>query len=164
MRVVLRQATECDMSFAFEAKRRALGPFIKSRWGWDEEFQLDLHKQRWGEKPQFIVLNENTLIGTVSIQEGLDCIRFGEFYLLPEYQGKRLGSEILASVLQRADEAALPVKLEYLKWNPVASRYQRYGFEITSETDVHFLAVRKPVTLTSGCGDRSTHSSNHRKN
>jgi hypothetical protein len=49
-------------------------------------------------------------------------------------------------VLKRADEAGLPVKLEYLKWNPVASLYQRYGFETTSETDVHYFAVRKPLT------------------
>ena len=146
MRVALRQGTECDMSFAFEAKRQALGPYIRSKWGWSEEFQLALHKQRWSEKPWFLILLENTPIGTVSIQEEPDFIRFGEFYLLPEYQGKGLGSEILASVLKRADEAGLPVKLEYLKWNPVASLYQRYGFETTSETDVHYFAVRKPLT------------------
>ena len=146
MRVVLRQATESDMSFAFEVKRQALGPYIRSKWDWNEEFQLDLHKQRWSERPRLIILHEDTPIGTVSIEEGPDSIRFGEFYLLPEYQGRGLGSEVLASVLKRADELRRPVKLEYLKWNPVASLYQRHGFEITSESDVHFFAERKPLT------------------
>jgi GNAT superfamily N-acetyltransferase len=114
MRLALRPATERDLSFAFEAKTQALGPYIRSKWGWDQEFQLGLHKQRWSKKSWFIVLLKDTPIGTVPVQDGPVFIRFGESYLLPEHQGKGLGSEILAGVLKRAEEAQLPVKLEYL--------------------------------------------------
>jgi len=67
-----------------------------------------------------------------------------EFYLLPQFQGQGIGSKLLQSVLDRADELALPVKLEYLKWNPVGSLYLRHGFEIASQNDTHFFVVRQP--------------------
>jgi hypothetical protein len=44
-----------DFEFAFQAKKDAMGPHISARWGWDEEYQLSVHKQRWSEKPWFIV-------------------------------------------------------------------------------------------------------------
>ncbi len=33
----------------------------------------------------------------------------------------------------------LPVRLRYLKWNPVGSLYRRNGFQQVGESDVHFL-------------------------
>ncbi|KZL19829.1 hypothetical protein PsAD2_01650 [Pseudovibrio axinellae] len=44
-------AMQCDQKFAFEAKRAAMGRHIISRWGWDEDFQWQLHLQRYNEKP-----------------------------------------------------------------------------------------------------------------
>ena len=82
--------------------------------------------------------------GTLSVEEFSDHIRFGEFYLFPDYQGRGIGSWLLQSVLNRADVLSLPVRLEYLKWNPVGSLYLRHGFEIVSHNDTHFFMVRSP--------------------
>ena len=148
MQVTLRPAQDSEMLFAFEIKRQALGPYVEAKWGWNEDDQLSLHQQKWSEKPWFIVQLANTKVGTVSIQEHPDFIRFGEFYLLPEYQGKGLGSQILSCVLEDADRDCLPVKLEYLKWNPVGSLYRRHGFRIISESHIHYFAERKPTFTT----------------
>jgi hypothetical protein len=39
----------------------------------------------------------------------------------------------------------LPMRLRYLKWNPVGSLYRREGFRQVGETDIHFLMERAPV-------------------
>lgn len=144
MKSTLRPAADSDFEFAFRAKKDALGPHVVARWGWDEEYQLAVHKQRWNEKPWYIVMLGERPIGTVSIQEQSGCARFGEFYLLGEFRSKGLGTAILTEFLAVCDRAKRSVELEYLKWNPVGLLYRRHGFEVVSENETHYFMVRKP--------------------
>ncbi|MEC5384797.1 GNAT family N-acetyltransferase [Uliginosibacterium sp. H3] len=146
MQTRLRPATPEDFAFAFEAKREALGPHIRARWAWNEDFQREIHGQRWQERPWFIIEIDGLPIGTLSVEEHADHMRFGEFYLLPAWQGRGIGSDLLRATLRRADELALPVRLEYLQWNPVGSLYLRHGFKQVSESATHFFLVREPGT------------------
>ena len=129
--------------FAFEAKKQAMRVTIESKWGWDEAFQLALHEQRWGEKPWFIIEDDGQGIGTVSLHQIDDkTLRFGEFYLLDSYRNKGIGTGVLEGVLKDCDAKGLRVVLEYLRWNPVGSLYKRYGFIVTSESDIHYFMER----------------------
>lgn len=145
MNIELRPCTDEDFEFAFEAKRQALGPHIDSKWGWDEEYQRSVHELRWKEKPWFLVTLDKEAIGTVSIHYlAEELVRFGEFYLLIEYQGQGIGENVLKSFLAKCDRYRQRVKLEYLKWNPVGSLYKRNGFRIVSENDIHYFLEREP--------------------
>ena len=73
-----------------------------------------------------------------------DFIRLGEFYLMPERQRRGLGTRILRHCLSLADDAGLPVCLEYLKWNPAGTLYRREGFVVIGETDIHYQ-MQRPV-------------------
>lgn len=142
-RIALRPAVEADCQFAFEAKRHALGPHIMVRWAWDEAWQLALHRRRWLERPWSIIEAAGVPIGTLSLAEKSDHIQFGEFYLLPAFQGQGVGGRLLGEVTAHADGARLPIHLEYLKWNPVGSLYRRHGFERVGENDIHYFMVRR---------------------
>jgi GNAT superfamily N-acetyltransferase len=130
--------------FSFEVKRAALGPYIVERWGWDEDAQRRFHRERFGEKPFFRIIHDERSVGTLSLLRESDHLRFGEFYLFPEHQRRGLGSRILQHCLSLADRLSLPVRLEYLKWNPVGSLYRRHGFTPTGETEIHWLMERAP--------------------
>jgi GNAT superfamily N-acetyltransferase len=134
--------SEDDLDFAFEAKRAAMGPHIIGRWGWDEAFQRDLHRRRYQEKPFFEVRRAGQRLGTVSFQVLTDHVRFGEFYLFPAHQGQGTGSAILVHCLAVADRLRLPVRLEYLWWNPVASLYRRHGFAEIARSEIHCFMER----------------------
>src|SRR6185369_628850 len=138
----LRPVREDDFEFAFEAKRDAMGPHITAKWGWNEELQLKMHQIRWSEKPWQIILLGDVAIGTVSANWQRTHLQFGEFYVLSAYRGKGLGSSILKDTLAEADRRDIEVRLEYLKWNPVASLYQRHGVRVVRESDIHIYAVR----------------------
>jgi GNAT superfamily N-acetyltransferase len=84
-------------------------------------------------------------VGTVSVRRIGDHIRFGEFYLFPDYQGKGLGTRVLRHCLSLADEQGVPVRLEYLKWNPVGTLYRRHGFAVIGETGIHWFMERAPM-------------------
>jgi len=103
-----------------------------------------MHQVRFAEKPFFAIWWADSAVGVLSWSVCLDHARFGEFYLFYRYQGRGLGSRILEHALAQADAANLPVRLEYLKWNPVGTLYKRYGFFVTHETDSHFFLERRP--------------------
>ena len=144
MNIELKEVTEKDFDFAFEAKKQAMGPHIVSKWGWDEDFQLSLHKKRWKEKPWFILSSDGEFISTVSIHHLKDYVRFGEFYLLDKFRNKGIGTQVLQQFLAECDITGKIVALEYLKWNPVGSLYKRNGFKVTHESDIHYFMVREP--------------------
>ena len=132
-------------AFSFLAKVEAMGPHIRARWPWDEEFQKELHRRRLSEKPFYIIQHNDAQLGTLSWMRQPDHFRFGEFYLFERYQGQGHGTRLLTHVLTLADAAMLPVRLEYLKWNPVGRLYRRHGFLQTHENDIHVFLERPCV-------------------
>ena len=147
-KILLREASPTDYDFAFEAKKQAMRVTIESKWGWDDSFQLDLHKQRWGEKPWFIIEDQGMAIGTVSLYQVDDqTLRFGEFYLLDAYRNKGIGTGVLKGVLKDCDQKGLKVILEYLHWNPVGTLYRRHGFKVVSENEIHYFMEREPLLV-----------------
>ena len=139
--------TEEAFDYAFDVKRKAMGPHIMARWAWDEEFQRTFHQQRFQEKPFFRILHDDVPVGTIALTRNSDHILLDDFYLLPSHHRQGLGTEILRHCLSVADEMKLPVRLRYLKWNPVGSLYRRHGFQQIGETDIHFLMERRPAVL-----------------
>ena len=135
-------ATAEDVAFSYALKRAAMRPHVVARWGWDEALQLDLHRRRLAEKPLFAIARRGRRIGSLSLHVASDHIRFGEFYLLPEHQGRGLGSSVLAHCLSLADGTALPVRLERLLWSPVGSLYARFGFVETGRSETHAFMER----------------------
>ncbi|MBL3705789.1 GNAT family N-acetyltransferase [Sulfitobacter sp. BDSS02] len=135
-----------DVDFAFEAKRAAMGPHIVKRWTWDEGFQRDLHERHYGEKPFFEIRRREDRLGTLSLQKQSDHLRFGEFYLFPTHQRQGVGSVILTHCLAFADGIGLPVRLEYLHWNPVGALYQRHGFKEIGRSETHCFMQRNAAS------------------
>ena len=135
-------ACQDDFAFAFEAKRAAMGPHIVKRWAWDETFQRDVHKCRYREKPFFEIRRQEDRLGTVSFQVLPEHVRFGEFYLFPMHQGRGTGSAILTHCVSLAEGLGLPVRLEYLHWNPVGSLYLRHGFTEIGRSETHCFMER----------------------
>jgi len=142
MKYALRPARADELHFAFEAKRDAMGPHVKVRWGWDEGFQFQHHLQRWTEKPWQIICVDGEPVGTVSIDFQPTHLQFGEFYILGSHRGQGLGGAVLRDALLEADARNTQTRLEYLKWNPVASLYARHGFRVVGESDIHYFLVR----------------------
>lgn len=136
---------EQALRYSFEVKRAAMGTYIESHWGWDEALQLRLHSERFAEKPFSKIVWRGEDVGTVSLMWLTDYVRFGEFYLLPAYQRCGVGGKILNHCLALVDAKGLPVRLEYLKWNPVGTLYRRHGFAVIGETEIHWLMERPAV-------------------
>ena len=131
-----------DHEFSYMVKVDAMGPHIKRRWAWDEQFQRAFHQEKLRSKPFSLILVGEDAVGTVSLERHPGHIQFGEFYILSAYRGRGLGSRVLRHCLSIADREHLPVHLEHLLWNPVGSLYRRNGFIETSTTSIHSMLKR----------------------
>jgi len=147
MKFALRPATDDDLEFAFEVKRDALGPYVAERWGWDDALQMQHHHKQWVEKPWQIILCVGIPVGTVSVHWKPTHLQFGEFYITSSHRRQGLGTAVLSDSLKQADHRRLETRLEYLKWNPVASLYTRHDFRIVSESESHYFLVRSPKMM-----------------
>src|SRR3712207_1193775 len=116
--------------FAFEVKRAAMGPHIMVRWGWDEAFQRNFHEKRFRDTPFSRIVHNGQAVGTITLTALADHLHLDEFYLLPAHQGRGLGTRILNHCLAIADTRGMPLRLRYLKWNPVGLLYRRDGFSM----------------------------------
>lgn len=89
-------------------------------------------------------------VGTVSFGEAPDHVLLAEFYVLPAFQRQGIGTEVLRRVLSTARSKNLPVRLQFLKWNPVGALYRREGFKVTGETETHYQMEWAEQSVRSG--------------
>jgi len=142
-----RLARDSDFEFLFELKKAAEFELIKSVFGWDEEFQRNMHENEWNEAQPRIVEISGEAVGSYLLQDIGDHFYFCRFFLLPAFHGKGIGSQILNQCLELADSEQKLVKLCYLKGSRVGSLYQRFGFQITAE-DTQFVHMERiPMCL-----------------
>ena len=90
--IKLIPAEESHREFSYQVKKAAEGDYITQLWGWDEKAQRDFHTSDWQQKRPSIILYDNKPIGTIYILENDDYIQIGQFFILPEYQNKGIGS------------------------------------------------------------------------
>ncbi|MEO8000178.1 MAG: GNAT family N-acetyltransferase [Gemmatimonadaceae bacterium] len=140
MNLSLRAANNSDQEFAFLVKRAALGSYVEQVWGWNDDFQRRFHASDWTSHRPDIITCDAEAIGTLEVVRHSDHLYVGAFYLLPAWQRRGVGSRLLQDVVERGFRERLPIRLQFLKINPVRSLYERHGFRITGETLTHFLA------------------------
>ena len=138
----LRPATEADYEFCYDVKKNAIGQYVAQIWGWDEAFQREFHRGDFQTMRPDVVVYGDLDIGTFEITRHADHIHLGEFYLMPQFQRRGIGTFLLQQILEEATENNLLVRLEVLKNNPVQSLYQRHGFVVSGQREHHFLMER----------------------
>jgi len=137
-------AVESLREFSYRVKKVAEGDYVAEAFGWDEAEQRAFHSRDWQEKKPGIISYNGELIGTIYIGDNEDFIEVGQFFVLPEYQNKGIGTHILRQVTDRADRSGLAVRLAYLKNNPAASLYKRHGFQAVDANEQFIFTERKP--------------------
>jgi GNAT superfamily N-acetyltransferase len=137
-------ADETHREFSYEVKKAAEGDYITSMFGWDEDVQRDFHVRAWQEQKPDIITYGGKPIGTIATTESEDCIEIGQFFILPDYQKKGIGTYLLKSLLDKADRSGKNVTLKFLKNNPVKSLYVRNGFRLARTSDILHHMERKP--------------------
>ena len=141
----LRKAHPSDSEFVFTVKKAAFREYVEQVWGWDDSYQRELHNRRFASQDLRIIQFCGTDIGFLATSRTSDTLKVNQIFILPEYQGKGIGSECMTRIVNRASLEQKSVVLQVLKVNPRGTAfYQRLRFTIVGETATHFQMNRLP--------------------
>jgi GNAT superfamily N-acetyltransferase len=124
-------------------KKTTLGEYVRQVWGWDEDEQRRLHQRRFASQEFQIIVAADADAGILVLSHEPDCLRVNQLLVLPEYQGKGVGTACMRQVLEDAAGRHLPVRLRVLRVNCLAIEfYRRLGFIDTGLDDTHVQMER----------------------
>ena len=145
MDVQLVPATEADRAFCKKAHHIAYRDVISSMFAWDEKQQDAYADKDFDECALNIIQYEGHSVGVIGWKEESDQLWFGPIFLLPEYQGKGIGSFLIKQCIDKACALKLPLRLQTLRLNTEAKRlYKKLGFRVLSFCDVYWQMEYAP--------------------
>jgi len=135
----LRQATEADREFMYQLHKAALQEYIAATWGWQEDWQREYFDKKWEPQKRQMILVDGRAAGVLVVETRQDEYYLGLIELLPEFQGKGVGTAVLHDFLHEAQVKGLPATLHVLKTNGRARQfYERLGFTIAADEEIRY--------------------------
>lgn len=139
-----RKAHTSDSEFVFTVKKAAFREYVEQVWGWDDNYQRELHNRRFAAQDVCIIQFRGTDVGFLSTSSTPDTLKVNQLFILPEYQGKGIGSACLTRIIDNASLEQKSVILQVLKVNTRAiALYQRLGFTIVGEDSIYFQMKKR---------------------
>ncbi|MFA6549290.1 MAG: GNAT family N-acetyltransferase [Candidatus Margulisiibacteriota bacterium] len=138
-----RAATDRDFEFARKLHRDTLKEYVASIWGWDEDVQSRLVRERFDHNKITIIQWNGCDIGVLQLETHCKEWFLANIQLVPIHQGKGWGSRIIRDILERADNQKIPVTLTVLRTNPARQLYERLGFVVVQQDDVRYYMKRE---------------------
>lgn len=113
--------------------------YVEQTWGrWDEHEQEEFFTKNFLPEEIRIVAVEGRDAGYLHTTVTHREISLNNIMVAPEFQGRGLGTAVLADLLASAREHGQVVRLRVLKVNEAAQRlYRRIGFHAVEETPTH---------------------------
>lgn len=149
--IILTAALEPDRFFFIEVHHTAYRTVIEDMFGWDDELQHNFANSAFESDNIHIIWLDGEKIGVVGLDVMPDHVWLKQLFILPEHQRKGVGSFIVTWAIEIARNVDKELKLQTLKSNSGAVKfYQKHGFELIEETDVHKkLSLRTGATMSS---------------
>lgn len=140
----LRSVIENDYDFVYQVKKDAYKKYVEICFGsWDEEQQKKYFKRfiEAYKEGAFIISFDGKDIGFYNGCMTDDRYEIGNICIIPEYQNRGIGTDILKDVL--AENSGKEITIQYFKQNPVGRLYERLGFKLVGETQFHYQMIKE---------------------
>ena len=137
----LRQATEEDFYRLLRIRNQVLREYIEYVRGWDEEREEARFRGNFDPATTRVILSDDRVIGFLGVRPDIDVLYVAQAYIIPEYQGRGIGTALIREVLSRGR----PVELWVMKLNTGARRlYERLGFRVKYEGETDYRMRYEP--------------------
>lgn len=155
MKIHFRTATGADYGFLYDLMAATMKEYVAAIWGWDEAWQRARFREKFSETAWRIIVADGFDAGAVALEERPGETYLAYLYVLPDFQGWGIGTEVVRSVQKKAARRNEPVTLNVLRSNVGARRlYERLGFQTVDEDNERAFLRARPSSSVSG--DTST--------
>jgi ribosomal protein S18 acetylase RimI-like enzyme len=126
--VVLRPANTADSEWCFQLHKAAMGEYITTIWGWNEQRQRDSHTRSFNPGHWQIITAGGTNIGMIDVEDRPAEIYLSRIEIHPDYQRRGIGTRLISALLDEARHKGQDLVLDVLTVNHRAQAlYQRLG-------------------------------------
>jgi GNAT superfamily N-acetyltransferase len=143
--IAFAPASEADFERLLALRIEVMRPYLERLGRFHPERARARFREAFDPAQMRLIEVDGSFAGCVGFAAAADHVELGQFYLVPELQGRGIGGEVLALLLAEADAAVLPVRLQVLKRSPAARLYERHGFVRTHEDDWDVFYERPPA-------------------
>lgn len=128
-------------------------------WGWPPEQQRAFLEAQYHTRQQqldgmgglvrtSVVLAGEAPVGALTLLEQPDGRVLADIALLPQHQGRGIGSALIRAEQDAAARAGQALTLHVLTTNPAARLYARLGFRITDDDGLYLTMCAAPPQAT----------------
>lgn len=140
-----RPATNADTEFARKVHHLAFHDVIVRQFGvFDEATQDEYFFKIWNPEFYQILSCDDIEAGYLCVMYLEDSILAHEMVLLPEFQGKKIGSTVLKELIEESETKNIPIRLQVLRENVAQNLYTRLGFEEYESDEKHIKMIFFP--------------------
>lgn len=126
--ISLRAATSDDEAFALHLIEACMRVYAEQTWGrWDRRADLNLASDE-------VIQLDGREIGLIGVERHADFWFLDKLYILPAYQRRGIGSDLLRRLIDSAKSARVRLRLTVLEVNPARRFYERHGFVLIHTT------------------------------
>jgi GNAT superfamily N-acetyltransferase len=137
--ITFRQATEADAPLFYSVINQTMREFIVATWGgWNEERVLRESLQDSTSRKAKVIQYNGQDIGVLLVNEEPSHFQLQQVYLLPPFQRKGIGTQLVSSLVKNASAVGKPLRLRVLKVNSAKQFYEKLSFVVTGEDDEFF--------------------------
>lgn len=136
--ITRRPAESSDFEFARKTHHLAYHDVVLKQFdNWNEKMQDGFFERSWVPETHQIIYFDGVPAGYCSFINYPDHIFASELVILPEFQGKGIGSKLLSDLIKESDEKGIPIKLQVFKQNKAQELYRRLGYKDVEEEGTH---------------------------
>ena len=138
--------TDAQYESVFALHERLFRPYIEKIWGWHPDWQQQNFRRNWSDCSTQVIESGGELIGYQQVLAEDDAVLLKNLGLLPAFQGRGIGAQLVRTLQSTASARGVPIKLSVFSTNPGAVRfYECMGFVIKDRTDEFQHMLWKPM-------------------
>lgn len=138
-----RPSTKADAEFIYQLTEKTIRPHVESigkKWA-TERMRAKCIDDAILSTSRIILVCANDA-GFLNYEVRSDEIWIDSLLLLPTYQRRGFGTQILTRITNEAKQCALPIRLGVFISNPAKSYWEQRGFVVFKEDNLHYYMQR----------------------
>ena len=144
--ITLRDANQSDMPFLVELRRLSMARVVTNQLQWIEAAQKERVLVHF--ESARIICSDGRDIGLLKVVYGPNLVHLCQIQLLPEFQGKGIGTMLIGKLQQEVESFGVSISLSVFRSNPALNLYTRKGFCICADDADSYTMVWHPSGIS----------------
>lgn len=141
--ITMRQAVQADQEQLAHLRALVLYDDLTRLGRYDDVKVRERFRNTFDPVHTRIIEVEGSMVGCVALKPKAEVYLLEHFYIHPDYQCQRIGTQVLNMLLKQDEVQGRQVTLNVLQGSPARRLYERFGFILDSEDEVDvFMSVQ----------------------